>query len=540
MPVAVPDKKAILLTMRNPKRITDVFPRHQQIDEHNVAVPMRSESVQVLRNMGINVVGMEPIRYLYEYPRLRGQFDPMPHQRTMAEFMTVNPKCFVLSEQRCGKTGSVIWASDYLRREGTIGSVLVLSTMSTMRQVWKNDIFSIIPGASYAVAHGTAAKRKKVLSENYDYWIMNHDGIKHSFDQLLQMVLDRRITAIIVDEGAKFADHNTERYAALKALCDACHYVWWLTGTIAARGVDKVWGQCRIINPSLMPKSPTEWKYKVMWKAKTFRDPKTNQYKGEKWVPMEDAVDKIYNVLTPAIRFRKRDVFKDLPPIVQRQLDVGLSPQQKKMVSALTGKDSAVVLPDGSTIVATNPGVRLMKILQVCTGSVKDTEGNNHRVDCSPRMDELMDILDGTERKVIVFATFHAAVDLLVETIRKRCKVISVDGRVTGKAREAALDAFRFDEATRVGVFHPGTVSHGLDFSAADTIVWWGPHDKAEEVAQANERMASLAQRNPMAIYQLSGCYQEAQSYATVNEGLNLQDQLHRMFEDSKNDDGQD
>jgi hypothetical protein len=69
--------------------------------------------------------------------------------------------------------------------------------------------------------------------------------------------------------------------------------------------------------------------------------------------------------------------------------------------------------------------------------------------------------------------------------------------------------------------------------SVADTTVWWTPHYSAEVVAQANQRMASAGQKNPMGIYSLVGHAIEQLAHDTVRDGLNLQEKtlsMHRKF----------
>jgi SNF2 family DNA or RNA helicase len=179
---------------------------------------------------------------------------------------------------------------------------------------------------------------------------------------------------------------------------------------------------------------------------------------------------------------------------------------------------------------AVNAAVIVGKVLQVCSGAVKDSTGVPSRVDCASRLTALTEIIEGTQNKVVVFASYHASVDLLVEKLNEKWGVAWVDGRVTGGARDRALGKFADDSDCKILVAHPKTTSHGLEFSIADTTIWWSPYHSTEVVAQANERMASAAQRNPMGIYYLSCHAIEDAAYEAVRHGLSLQSKTLELF----------
>ena len=113
---------------------------------------------------------------------------------------------------------------------------------------------------------------------------------------------------------------------------------------------------------------------------------------------------------------------------------------------------------------------------------------------------------------------------------------VTVDGRVTGRARDNAIHRFMHDPQCRGLVAHPRTISHGLEFSIADTLIWWSPCHNKEWVAQANERMASIAQTNPMGIYRIGANFTEWSVYRSVHDALSLQASALELFQQFVND----
>ena len=530
MAVVFPEQRVLALRRRDPSTVIGAFPRVQIVDGQQfgvsgpiVGVPHRNDSIQILRNLGVDTAGLEPIRSYYEYPPLRGEFAPMEHQETTAEFFTVNKRLFCLNEQRTGKTSAAIWASDFLMREKDVKAVLIICTMSCLRTVWENEVFSIVPGRSVAILHGTIERRRKLLAQNYNYFVINHDGIKVLLSEILAAIASGRIDLVILDEMAEFSDSKTDKYEAMEAIAYAAPRFWGLSATPMSKGPSAVWAQARLVDKNNVPKFFSHWRLDV--------ETQVTKYK---WVPKQDAKEKVYAALQPAIRFKKRDVLKNLPPLTHTRLEAELTAEQTKMIRELR-KQGAMLL--GSTrLTVANAAVMVNKALQICAGAVRLDDGTVHRIDCRPRLAEMLRTINGTDQKFVVLANHHAEVDFLQEMLSPKYNTAWVDGRRTGAAREKAFLGFMNDPNCRGLIAHPKTVSHGLEFSIADTLIWWSPCHSAELVAQANERMASAAQKHPMGVYQLGGHMVEWNVYTSSGNKLAYQASTLEQFKSFVND----
>jgi len=72
------DKKAVILKLRNPGRVTIPIPTARMVTHNGeslVAVPHRPDEVKVLRNLGFNAP--DPMSYYYKWP---GRFKPFTAQ----------------------------------------------------------------------------------------------------------------------------------------------------------------------------------------------------------------------------------------------------------------------------------------------------------------------------------------------------------------------------------------------------------------------------------------------------------------------------
>jgi hypothetical protein len=87
------DKKAVILKLRNPARVTTVVPTAKLVEHEGqtlVAVPHRPDEVKVLRNLGINAP--DPMSYYYKWP---GRFKPFQAQIETANFLSMHDRAFV-------------------------------------------------------------------------------------------------------------------------------------------------------------------------------------------------------------------------------------------------------------------------------------------------------------------------------------------------------------------------------------------------------------------------------------------------------------
>jgi SNF2 family DNA or RNA helicase len=205
-----------------------------------------------------------------------------------------------------------------------------------------------------------------------------------------------------------------------------------------------------------------------------------------KWSPKPDARDRVFNALQPAIRYSK-DQCLDLPPVMTLTRDVPLTAQQAKYYNTL--KDQMLVQAAGESITAVNAAVSLSKLLQIsCGAAITDTK-EVVEFDASPRLNVLEEVLEETDRKVIIFAMFRASIEtiqrhLTSKGITNEC----IHGGVSANRRAGIIHRFQTDIAPRVLVMQPQATAHGITLTAADTVVFYGPLMSVEQYIQCIAR----------------------------------------------------
>ena len=204
----------IVLRTRNPAKIQDSIPDsdivRQDNDIYTMTVGWDLSTAQQLARLRMKNIP-SPIMRDYKWS---GIYPPMDHQKTTAEFLTLNPRAFCFNEQGTGKTGAAIWASDYLLTEGYRNRVLIICPLSIMKSAWEVDLFKFAPHRSVGVAYGPKDKRKEIISKDYEYIIINYDGINVIKESIAKGGFD----LIVVDEvgDGSFGEFN---YGFVYCLC---------------------------------------------------------------------------------------------------------------------------------------------------------------------------------------------------------------------------------------------------------------------------------------------------------------------------------
>lgn len=463
------DNKALVFRTRYPDKYK-IIPRSKRLREvkegvHEVAVYWGLDEVRVLRNLGVRDVP-SPILGDYDWP---GKYTPFKHQKETAAFLTVNKQAFVFNEPGTGKTLSALWAADYLMRKNKVRRCLILCPLSIMQPAWQADIAKSIVHRTAAVAyHSNGDRRKEIVTKGYEFIIVNYDGLPLIADTIEK---DGTFDLIIGDEANAWKNVSTNRWKTLNRLVTPNKYLWLMTGTPAAQSPEDAYGLAKLVNPSGVPRFSSGWRDKVMRQVTKF-----------KWVPKDTAHDDVHEALQPAIRFTK-DQCLDLPPVVTVVREPELTAQQIKYYHLL--KDQMLVQAAGETISAINAAASVNKLLQISAGAAYTDNNEIVEFSCAPRLNVLLEVIEETSRKVLVFAAYRHSIDTISNFLDKKgISNSKIHGDVNPTKRNLIFKDFQSAEDPRVLVIQPQAASHGVTLTAADTIVFWGPVTSVETYLQ--------------------------------------------------------
>ena len=503
------NNKALLLNVRNPQRITTVIPKSKDLGNGQVLVNWGLDEAQVLKNLKIKSVP-SPINKEYDWP---GRYKPFDHQRETASFLTLHRRAFCLNEQGTGKTGSVIWAADYLMNKGRIKRVLVICPLSIMDSAWRSDLFNFAMHRTVDIAHGSREKRIKTINSGAEFVIINFDGVEIIEEEIRNGGFD----LVVVDEANAYKNPQTSRWKVLNRILNHDSWLWMLTGTPAAQSPVDAYGLAKLVSPQNVPKFAGTFKEMVMYKSGPFR-----------WIPRPHADKIVHGALQPAIRFTKEECL-DLPEMTYVTRDVELTPQQKKYYDML--KQQLVVQTAGEQITAINAAVGLNKLLQLSCGAVYSDTGEAIQFDIKNRYKVLKEAIDESQHKILVFVPFKHTIELLQEKLLADGYTTAViSGEVPATRRAELFKSFQTTPDPRILLIQPQAASHGVTLTAADTVVWWGPTASLETYAQANARAHRAGLKHPVTVIRLQGSFAERHVYKMLDGRSDIHSKMIDLY----------
>lgn len=502
----------VFLRVRDPRMIERFLPGMvEEVDwrKHNIAVDHNLASTKILRNIGVQVPS--PIRYRYNWP---GRYKPFKHQIDTAEFLTLHRRGFVLSEMGTAKTASVLWAADYLMSEGEVNKVLVVAPLSTLERVWRDEVFSFIMHRKAVVLHGDAKKRRRLLDADVDFYIINYEGL----DILLHDLQKRTdINLMVIDEAAAYRNGQTNRYSTLQKAIQPKQRLWLLTGTPCPNAPTDAWALARLVDRTKVPTYFTTWKRNVMQQVSTY-----------KWIPRVGSHEQVYEVLQPAVRFRKKDCL-DLPPVTFEARTAEITVEQRNAYNKM--KQFMVTQAAGKRIDAVNAADQIGKLRQILCGVVKQPKTNNYAIlPHQPRVKVLLECIEQASAKVLVVVPFKGIIQALYDEVSKQYATEIVNGDVSITQRNEIWRRFKHEADPHVVLCHPQVMAHGLALTEADMLIFYAPIYSNEQSQQVMERFNRPGQKRNMTVIRMGALPLEWEIYKVVESKRKWQDTILELY----------
>jgi SNF2 family DNA or RNA helicase len=517
--LVVEKAKALALKLNNPERVLATIPTAKRLVTKGgdfVVTPHNLDEVRVLRNLGIQAPS--PILHYYNWP---GRFSPYHHQKQTAAFLTVHPRALVLNQIGTGKTKSALWAADYLMDVGAVKKVLIISPLSTLERVWSDEIFTSLYHRKGLVLHGTAARRKKLLNAEADFYIINHDG----FGIIADDPATAKFDLLIVDEAAVLRNPSTRRFKVLKKYMEKHPdtRLWLMTGTPTPNEPTDAWSLGYLVRNPNIAKTHGAFKEQVMYKAGMHR-----------WTVRPESAEIVRHVLQPSVIYQRDECF-DLPDTIFQTRHVELTDEQKHHFKTMR-KHLIAQLDSGEQITAVNEAVKMQKLIQIACGVAYGDDKQRLEIDASTRVAAVEEIIEEAGEKVILFVPLTGTLHMLEKCLSKRWPCAIVNGEVSASKRADIFYAFQNHPEPKVLIAHPATMAHGLTLTAASTVIWYGPITSNEQYVQANGRVERIGKKHISNVVNIEATALERELYKRLAEKQSLQglllDLLRQDMED--------
>ena len=475
-----------------------------------LVLPNDQQEAKVARNLGVQIPA--PILTRYDWCNSK----PWDIQRTTAALLTESPRCYVLSSMGTGKSRAVLYAADWLMRQGLAKRMLIIAPLSTLTPVWEREIFNLMLKRKVRVLYGTREKRLALLAENTPVCIINHHGLRVLGKAVEQAGFD----IIVLDELAVYRNKTTELWKSVTTVVDkpSTKFAWGLTGSPTPNAPTDAWGQVRLLTPGNTTRTFSSFQDLTMKRLSQFR-----------WVPRPEANDIVRRAMTPSVRFTREDVM-ELPPTLYVDRTAPIDKDISEAYKLLFAK-ARMLSKSGESITAVNEGILQSKLLQVSCGFIYTDRKTVYSLPVKGRFDTLDEVLTETDRKVLILVPFiHALTGVATHLRAKGHDIAVVHGGTSRSARDKIFTEFQGGPSPRIICAHPQTLAHGLTLTEANTIVWWSPTTSLEIYEQANARIARPGQTSKTLIVHMSATPVERATYTRLRAKARMQGCLLDLF----------
>lgn len=197
-----------------------------------------------------------------------------------------------------------------------------------------------------------------------------------------------------------------------------------------------------------------------------------------------------------AFRILKKDCL-DLPEKIYMKRTVELTDAQALLYARV--KKQAVAELDGKVLTAQNVLTQILRLQQICSGYFKADDGTIIEMH-SNKFDELMDVLEEVDGKVIIWANYTYDLKMIRDRLAKEYGEASVRlyyGETPADERQQMVIDFQNpDHPLRFFVGQPRTGGYGLTLTEASTMVYFSNNYDLEVRLQSEDRAHRIGQKN--------------------------------------------
>jgi len=277
-----------------------------------------------------------------------------PYQNLAADFLYERDRAMILAPVGAGKTAITLTAMRDMLAAGEVQRFLVVAPKRVAVSVWPVEAKLWAPALSLSVVIGTPTQRVKALHANVQIVVATYDNLQWLAEQQL------RFDGVVFDELTRLKNPSGKRFKALLKVLDAIPIRWGLTGSFTSNGLEDVFGQCKVIDQTLLGRS------KGAFLQQYFHC--INRDFGD-WTPAAGALEQVMERIKPATFVLDAGEYKNkLPPLHIVEMRFPMEMTEYKAMK----RDFMVQFPDAQAVAA-NAGVVTGKLQQMSSGFVYDT-----------------------------------------------------------------------------------------------------------------------------------------------------------------------
>ena len=426
---------------------------------------------------------------------------PYKHQLTALE-KSWNKETFAyFMEMGTGKTKVLIDNMSMLYDKGKIDGALIVAPKGVVKTWHEQEIPTHLPGHIQSVtvlwqsninkSQETKLNNLFDLGTDFHIFIMNVEALSTDKGvKFAEKFLRSHKALMAIDESTTIKTPTAKRTKNIISLGKAAKYKRIMTGSPVTKNPLDLYTQCEFLDPYLLDFA-SYYAFRNRYAEMT-----TMNVRGRsiQVVKKFRHLNELSESLKPfSYRVLKEDCL-DLPPKSWTKRHVILTGEQRKIYDQM--KKTALATLNGKVTSTMTVLTQLMRLHQITCGHFTADDGSTQLID-NNRIKELMNILEETEGKAIIWANYQKDITTIIKSIVEEYgpgSVVDYYGLTPQDERQDNIRKFQNDEECRFLVGTPQTGGYGITLTQANTVIYYSNGYDLEKRLQSEDRAHRIGQ----------------------------------------------
>ena len=427
---------------------------------------------------------------------------PYAHQMTALEKSWNKESYAYFMEMGTGKTKVLIDNMSMLYDKGKINGALIVAPKGVVGTWYNNELPTHLPDHIENVTvlwqSNITKKQQEKLETLYEIGsalhilIMNVEALSTDKGiKFAEKFLSCHETLMAIDESTTIKNPAAKRTKNILSLAQNTKYRRIMTGSPVTKNPLDLFSQCYFLDPFHLDHDSYysfRMRYAIM-KTANISGRKIQLVNGFK--NLGELSDKLQPF---SYRVLKEDCL-DLPDKIFIKRQIKLSPDQFKLYEQM--KQEALAILKGKKSTTVNTLTQLMRLQQITCGHFTSDDGITQPI-ANNRITELMNVLDETEGKAIIWAHYQYDITEITKAISKVYgpdSIVDYYGLTPQEDRQPNIKRFQDDPKCRFIVGTPSTGGYGITLTAANTVIYYSNGYDLEKRLQSEDRAHRIGQK---------------------------------------------
>jgi len=325
--------------------------------------------------------------------------------------------------------------------------------------------------------------------------------------------------AVAVDESQRIKNAQAKRTKVMHEIGKHAAFRTIMTGTPNTKGIEDLYSQYGFLDPQIVG-------FKSFYSFRN-RYCVMGGFENKQIVGYQN-IPELLTALAPYTHVVKDPV--ELPPQAHEDRNIPLSPEQRRLLREL--KEMMMTEMEGSVLSVTNALTYYTRGAQILGGFFPLAEGRVAVLDDNPKLDELIEVVEGTDKKVVIFCRFIPEAKLIE---RKLAKYGIVRLGSDSEDIQGLVNQFQTDPDTRLLVSTYGMGSIGFTLTAGKILVKYSGTFNFEDEIQSEKRIHRIGQtENTMVVRLVADCKLDRHIKAIAQNKQTMADFVSSSLRDPK------